>query len=115
MLVSMSLFKLNPQFKAECGLGSSDDITLLLEKVFLKGNIQEELYSFSLFVIQFYQRRINTPIFLTTDSVILQIAVSPAPPPSDLLTLLMYLFATPGWTLPSPFIISPGVWRYTRK
>ena len=63
ILVSMGLCKLNPQFKAEFVVASSDDSTSILDKVFLQGKIQEELYCFCLFIIQFYQHRMHNQHF----------------------------------------------------
>ena len=118
MLVSMSLFKLNPQFKAEYGVASIDDN--ILQKVFLKGQVQEKLYCFCLFVMQFYQRRINTPNFVKdrlcycTNNNFTH-SPPPPPPPPDLLTLGMCLFPTPGWILHLWYIISLRVWHYIQK
>ena len=63
ILVSMALCKLNPQFKAEFVVSSSEDSTSILDKVFLQGKIQEELYCFCLFIIQFYHKRMHTQHF----------------------------------------------------
>ena len=86
ILVSMSLCKLNPQFKAEFVVASSDDSTPILDKVFLKGKIQEELYCFCLFIIQFYQRRMHTQNFYNDklcNYTITDFSLTPSPPFTD--------------------------------